>query len=215
MVLTSILLSSFIIISCGQVENENYNYEKQNIENVENKNPLDEARNNVIDKWKNDANVLGTTRYIEDIYKSYPNDNVISNIYFYVIAKESYDSYLSTDISSYYDTAVEYASKIDPNYSDEFSNEIQLFASDLIVDTQNRTEVYNEAKEKVNNYSSLTNNDKKDICNYIQSRYDYYDSIEGSYSGDKYTDQIWKEAEEKYNLTSSQLDQIWMYSYKY
>ena len=59
------------------------------------------------------------------------------------------------------------------------------------------------------------NSDKKKICEYIQSQYDYYDSLNGGYAGDKYTDIIWQEAMNKYGLTSSQLDVIWMNGYSY
>ncbi|MBR6619898.1 MAG: hypothetical protein IKK85_06110 [Clostridia bacterium] len=64
-------------------------------------------------------------------------------------------------------------------------------------------------------YSSLTNSDKKAICEYIESRYDYYDSIYGGYSGDTYSDTIMKEAANRYGLTVNQIEIIWMNMYSY
>ena len=171
-----------------------------------------DARKSVVDKWKNESGVLGTTRFIEDIYKQYPTDSTISNIYFYCIAKEQYGYYETLDDIKYLEYAKEYAANIDPNYSGEFSEEIQLFADELLEDRDNS---YSVQKETTDRYSSLTNSEKKEICNYIQRRYDYYDSLSDGYSGDKYTDVIWEEASEKYGLTESQLDVIWMNMYNY
>ena len=47
--------------------------------------PVEIARNGVIEKWTTAEGELGTARFIEDIYKEYPDDDVISNIYFYCI----------------------------------------------------------------------------------------------------------------------------------
>lgn len=183
-------------------------------ENTVSIDPIQEARTNVVNKWKNDQGKSGTTKYIEDIYKKYPNDEVISNIYFYSIAKEEYDNYKSLNDDKYLKIAKEYASKIDSSYSGEFSNEIQSFANEILGNS--RDEEYSSAKESEDRYNNLTNAEKKEICNFIQSRYDYYDSISGGkYTGDKYTDVIWKEAEEKYGLTETQIDIIWMDMYKY
>ena len=64
-------------------------------------------------------------------------------------------------------------------------------------------------------YSSLTNFEKKQICEYIQDRYDYYDSISGGYAGDKYSDTIMQEAANKYGITEEQASIIWMNCYSY
>lgn len=65
-------------------------------------------------------------------------------------------------------------------------------------------------------YSSLTNSEKKAICEYIQSRYDYYDLLNGGYAGDKYSDTIMQEAADKYGIIAEQAFIIWcnMYSYR-
>lgn len=176
--------------------------------------PVLEARENVIKKWENEAGILGTTRYIEDVYKQYSDDEVISNIYFYCIAKEEYEHYKSLDNSDYLATAIEYAAKIDPKYDGVYADEMQSFA-DTVLAEKDRDSVHEKAKGSTDYYNNLTNSDKKAICEYIQERYDYYDSIDGGYAGDKYTDIIWSEISAKYGLTESQIDTIWMNLYSY
>lgn len=69
--------------------------------------------------------------------------------------------------------------------------------------------------ETVDKYYTLTNSEKKAICNYIQDRYDYYDSANGGYAGDKYSDTIMREAAKKYGITEEQAYIIWMNMYSY
>ena len=176
--------------------------------------PVEQARQDVISKWKNEADVLGTARFIEDTYKKYPNDDVIANIYFYCIAKQQYDYYISLDNSSYLATAKEYATKIDPDYNGEFANEMHAFVKSLIP-KEEYEEKHSNASSQEDKYNSLTNNDKKVICQYIQSRYDYYDTLNGGYAGDKYSDTIMEEAANKYSLSVSQIKVIWMNMYSY
>ena len=173
------------------------------------------ARQNVIDKWKNEAGILGTAGYIENIYKEYPNDEVISNIYFYVSALDALNLYeiLDNDVS-YLELAKEYALKIDPNYDGEFSEEIHKFVNSL-VDSKTVSKEHEKARMQEDKYMNLTNSEKKEICNYIQERYDYYDKLNGGYSGDKYSDTIMQEAAKKYGLTTMQIKLIWMNSYSY
>lgn len=59
------------------------------------------------------------------------------------------------------------------------------------------------------NYDLLTSSDKQSIREYIQGRYDYYDSQAGGYSGDKYSDEIWKDVAEKWGITEQQVTLIW------
>lgn len=178
---------------------------------------VDQARADVVNKWRTSSDEFETPKYIEDIYKQYPEDSVISNIYFYCISKQQYEYYTSLKKESYLRTAEEYAQKIDPDYTGEFSQEITQYASNLLKKHQDSSSSisHSEAKSTTDKYNSLTNSDKKKICEYIQSRYDYYDSLNGGYAGDKYTDIIWQEAMNKYGLTSSQLDVIWMNGYSY
>ena len=172
------------------------------------------AREKVIQKWA--SNDSDTDKYIEDIYKQYPDDDTIANIYFYSVAKSQYGYYKSLDNPKYLESAKEYAKNIDPNYDGELSVEIHKFEKELLAEkSEERETSYSQAKEKTDKYNSLTNSEKKAICDYIQSRYDYYDSISGGYAGDKYSNKIWQEAAKKYGLTEDQISIIWMNMYQY
>lgn len=203
-----ILLLVFSLVACTSTENAVQ-------EPKESPDPAILARENVVQKWENSANDPGTPKYIEDIYKQYPDDEVIANIYFYCISKQQYDYYLSLDNEDYLDDAIEYAEKIDPEYNGTFSQEIQEYADKLLINEEDRADMYSQAAQSTDRYNSLTNSDKKEICEFIQSRYDYYDSLAGGYTGDKYTDTIWQETMDKYGLTESQVDIIWMNMYSY
>lgn len=58
-------------------------------------------------------------------------------------------------------------------------------------------------------YSSLTNDDKEQIIDYIYGRYKYYDEKEGRDTGNKYTETIWQETMDAYGLTYEEVDRIW------
>lgn len=175
---------------------------------------VESARNDVIEKWTTAEGIFGTSKFIEDIYKQYPDDEVIANIYYYCIAKELYGYYESMGKDKYLTQAIEYAEKIDPEYSGEFANEIHMFV-DIIIPDGVSQEKHNEAEEKEDKYNSLTNKEKKEICQYIESRYEYYDKLNGVNSGDKYSDTIMEEAAQKYGLTVTQVEIIWMNMYSY
>ena len=189
-------------------------YDTNQTEELQTKTDVEIAREKVIEKYKKEAGNLGTSRYIEDIYKQYPSDETIANIYYYCIAREQYDLYNELSNESYLESAKEYALKIKPSYSGEFSSEMHSFVEKLFPN-QNVEEKHEEAYKKENNYNSLTKSEKKAICNYIQSRYDYYDSLNGGYSGDKYSDEIMRDAAERYGLTVDQIKIIWMNMYSY
>lgn len=73
--------------------------------------------------------------------------------------------------------------------------------------------VYSPISEK--KYSDLHTKEKKCICDWIQGQYDKYDAIEGKYSGDKYSDSIFQDAEELFGLSHDELSVIWMKQYDY
>lgn len=176
---------------------------------------VEQARMEVIDKYRNESGVLGTSKFIEDFYKKYPNDEVISNIYFYCIAKEEYDNYLQFSYNDgYLVTAKEYAAKIDPNYKGEFSTEMHSLVKKLLP-SDNYEQVHKTASTQEQKYNSLSNSEKKAIGNFIHSRYEYYDKKNGGYAGDKYSDTIMQEAADKYGLSVSQIKIIWMNYYSY
>lgn len=62
-------------------------------------------------------------------------------------------------------------------------------------------------------YNNLSKSQMLTIIRWIENRYDYYDSIEGKYTGDKYTKTIFNEAASRYNKTYDQISNIWNKSY--
>lgn len=177
--------------------------------------PIEQARNEVVNRFRNESDILGTSKFIEDTYKQYPDDEVISNIYYYCIAKEEYDMYLEfSNNEGYLTTAKEYAAKIDPNYKGDFSEEMHNFVEKMLP-SDNYGQVHATAVTQEQKYNSLSNSEKKAIGDYIQSRYDYYDKKAGGYTGDKYSDTIMQEAADKYGLSVSQVNIIWMNYYSY
>lgn len=174
-----------------------------------------EARQAVIDKWVNSGKAYECAKFIEDIYKQYYSDDTISNIYYYVIAKQQYDSYLEhPDYEGYREELENATLLIDPEYKGELSDEIQAFVSEIFPDGMPYQE-HSEATSKQNNYDTMTISEKKKICKYIQKRYDYFDEKEGRDTGDKYSDQIWEEVMEQYGLEEWQVSVIWMNYYSY
>lgn len=67
---------------------------------------------------------------------------------------------------------------------------------------------------KKTDYSDLTKSQMLTIIRWIENRYEYYDSIEGKYLGDKYTQTIFNEAADRYNKTSAEISKIWDKSYE-
>lgn len=187
---------------------------KESVEQETTLSPVESARSNVIEKWTTAEGIFGTSKFIEDIYKQYPDDDVIANIYYYCIAKELYGYYESMGEDKYLTQAIEYAEKIDPEYSGELASEIHMFV-DIIIPDGVSLKKHNEAKKIEDKYNSLTNKEKKEICQYIESRYEYYDKLNGVNSGDKYSNTIMEEAANKYGLTVTQIEIIWMNMYSY
>ena len=169
---------------------------------------VEQARKDVIDKFKNERDVLGTGKFIEDTYKKYPDDEVISTIYNYDSARTCIDAYNNLDNAEWLDKAKSYASKISPEYSEEFSDEIISFVSKLLGDDWQA--IKNETAKQEERFKNLTLEDKKEINKFIESRYEYYDKQDGGNIGDKYSDEIWKEASEKYNLAERYISEIWL-----
>ena len=116
---------------------------------------VDQARADVVNKWRTSSDEFETPKYIEDIYKQYPEDSVISNIYFYCISKQQYEYYTSLKKESYLRTAEEYAQKIDPYYTGEFSQEITQYASNLLKKHQDSSSSisHSEAKSTTDKYN--------------------------------------------------------------
>lgn len=68
----------------------------------------------------------------------------------------------------------------------------------------NDEEFFNFALEDKNSVAF-----KVEVYRFIEGRYKYYDTKEGRYCGDKYTEVIFQEAAEKYGISTSYIDSFW------
>lgn len=170
---------------------------------------IEKAKNEVIEKYKNERDVLGTGKFIEDTYKKYPDDEIISTIYFYDTAKSCYEYHndLGSKDTEWLNEAKAYASKISPDYKGEFSNEIIPFVSELLGNDWQK--VQQETAKQEEKYNALSLEDKKEIKNYIQNRYNYYAEKEGTSPNDKHSNEIWVETSQKYGLSEANISIIW------
>jgi len=139
---------------------------------------------------------------IEDLYHANSDSTMITQFYYVaetVSALQTSALIGDKDIAA---RAQVYASSIDKSYSGPYAKEIFDFAamhltvSDTDVDSQDT-------------YSQMSNEDKAIVIDFIEQRYEYYDRIADTYSGDKYTNRIWDEASSVFGLSEAQLDIIW------
>jgi hypothetical protein len=190
---------------------------------VQEKVKLTEARDIVIVESQKETR----DNTIEKIYKEYPSDYVIKNLYFYTQSMDCYKLYEIDNSDTFLSESILYAQKIDPNYSGPLDDVVCAYRNKMLPSTSttesNGTSFSNNTTKKEHEkalseedrYNALTDRDKKKICDFIDERYAYYDSISGGYAGDKYSDTIWKEASEKFQLSESHISIIWMNKYKY
>lgn len=136
---------------------------------------------------------------IEKLYKANTQSRIITQIYYYaeVISGIEVSSVFSD--SKYFEQAMIYAKQIDQSYDGPYADEIIQLAKKY---TSNSDESSKSAL-------TMTASEKADVKAFINSRYDYYDKINGGYAGDKYTEQIWKETAEKFGISTADVDLIW------
>lgn len=173
-----------------------------------------EARDAVIEKFSNERNVVGTSKFIEDKYQMFSDDKVISAIYFlnrayfsYELLKDNEGSASDEAINNVSSEIISNLIKIPNDYKEEFSDEIIQLKKEMM------NYVSHEQIEKIetedNIYASLSEKDKKMIVEEIENLYKKYDDIDGEYTEDKYTNEIWKRISEKYNIGKRHVDEIW------
>lgn len=133
---------------------------------------------------------------IEDIYKEYPNNKVIYNLYHFCTAIGWYDIYyiLEEDLECI-DNAKEEAAKIEPDYAGPYAEEIKGFAMEVLGNEY--TKLAGEAKQRETNYMNLTDQDKKDIINYIYA-HENMDS-----------DALWAEVANKYGISEMHVTYVY------
>lgn len=202
---------SLILVGCNQSTttlsvNKELLLEQQELEKQEKE--LADDREQVISKFINERDVLGTGKFIEDTYRKYPDDEVIATIYNYNSAIECREVYSMLEDSEWLDKAKAYASKISPTYVGELHEEIIAYVQDFLGDEWSKTREESLAEDE--KLKSLTVEDKKEIHRFIDGRYNYYDKKDGKDTGDKYSEIIWKEASDKFGLAETTISAIWM-----
>jgi len=133
---------------------------------------------------------------IEDIYKEFPSNKVISNLYHFCCSIGWYDIYyiLEEDLECI-EYAKEEAAKIEPDYAGPYAEEIKGFAKKVLGNQYSK--LAGEAKKRETNYFNLTNQDKKDIINYI---YEHENTD---------SDTLWKEIAKKYGISEIHVTYIY------
>ncbi|MCD8007532.1 MAG: hypothetical protein LUF68_01085 [Clostridiales bacterium] len=69
---------------------------------------------------------------------------------------------------------------------------------------QNGADIYNNALQDKTSMAF-----KVEVYQWIEDRYEYYDSKDGKYTGDKYTDTIFSEAASHFGVSESKIKEIW------
>lgn len=161
----------------------------------------------VIKKFNNEQNIAGTDKFIEDSYKLYPDSSIISAIYNYSGALQC-SKFAETGWKKIWeDKARMHVANIPDDYQGELRSEMDKLTIELL--GNNPKLVKKKIKAEEEKFMGLSNKDKRDIKEYINSRYDYYDNIEEEYLSDKYTYTIWEEASVKFDIPYRYIDVIW------
>jgi len=69
-------------------------------------------------------------------------------------------------------------------------------------------EVSDDVYEKANDSKKYASKEEE-IWKYCMDRWEYYDELEGGYSGDKYTEEVFDDAGEKFGISDSEAERIW------
>lgn len=78
--------------------------------------------------------------------------------------------------------------------SDEFGEDLENLSDELY--------------EGATDLGGYTDEEER-IWKYCQDRWDYYDKLEGGYSGDKYTVNVFQDAGDKFGISASEAKSIW------
>ena len=141
----------------------------------------------------------GYGKKLEDAWKANPEDEQIAAMYFYYNAKFYYDIDKK-------DMAVNEMKRISPNYTGVMNKEIISFGLILFDSKDTWASEYENKNDSIN---KITDAQRTTIKNWINNRYDYFDNIEGQYTGDKYTVTIFIEAADEFGYTYEEISNIW------
>jgi hypothetical protein len=103
--------------------------------------------------------------------------------------------------------------------ADWFINNLDAFYDDEVTQDMNLAEamsmlavsgnVFKDDQEKIEKSMSTITEYEKKIWQYCMDRWEYYDIIEGEYSGDKYTDNVFQDAVNEFGMTSQEIKTVW------
>lgn len=195
---------------------------------------LTEAKEKMIE-IANSGQIITDTedKFLNNIYEDFSDNVSIFNMYHYCYADYYYYQYENISPSSqgtankkneYLWKAKNEIENIDTKYVGAISNNADYLIKEIKRAKPVEYHDYNNSKPSSSNsnsnsngysaaYNSLTYSDKVDICRFIKNSYEYYDKKEGRDTGDKYSDQIWREVMKEYGITEIEVTIIWMNSY--
>lgn len=170
---------------------------------------------------------------LNNIFEDFSSNMVVSNLYHYCYANHYFNQFENFYAKSqeavqqknaYLEKAEKEIKKINTNYTGVFSDEIFRLIDDIEETEPVKYQKPSNSKPSSGNsnsnsngysaaYNSLTYSDKVDICRFIKNSYEYYDKKEGRDTGDKYSDQIWRDVMKEYGITEIEVTIIWMNSY--
>lgn len=199
--ISTIIIMVLCFCSCGNDEEDSYNpdqtvqtveslLQQQNYEytNVEVVYERAYTYNNYTYKFY-DLNII-----ISDNYKD--NYSYIFNMLTYL---DNHSSAYSTSYQIIFSEHVNCCSNV---YEISSTNDYELKKDSSVV--------YNSIAAK--NGVDLNKYEKARIYEDIKNRYTYYDNKYGTYTGDKYTDEVFEYVAEKYNVTVEYLkSDVWIY----
>lgn len=141
----------------------------------------------------------GYGKRLENAWKANKDNVEISAMYHY------YNARFYEDINQISNAKNE-MKNISPDYSGVMSSEIVKYGISLFGSKDNWGQGNGQKQEHIKN---ISDSKRKEIKNWIQTQYDYYDKIEGRYCGDKYTKKIFNDAAKKFGFTYEEIYNIW------
>lgn len=145
---------------------------------------------------------------LEDIYLIYSDNIVIQTFYFYNVAN-IYLGYYEMSPSLYptnEEEAKEYLLRIDVTYDGIYAEEVFAFAEYLL--GANYQEEALHAKEQNERFDKMSIKEKAEVYAYSEDRWNYYDTLFGKYSGDRYSEQVLNETAEYFDLLLMHISEI-------
>lgn len=68
---------------------------------------------------------------------------------------------------------------------------------------------FKEDADRIEKATSKLSDREEEIWQYCMDRWEYYDDLEGGYSGDKYTEEVFKDASNEFGITASEAENTW------